>query len=107
MNKKLPSVFANKNIGNLKNNNNVYCSYQDKVSPTKEVQKTSLIGQSVNQKINTIFRSPNYIYKADVLITLDNKTITKRIIGRNSTSLITSDNEVIPISSIVDIDYKK
>lgn len=106
MNKKLPGVFANKNIGDLKNNNNVYCSYEDR-SPQKDSSaRTSLIGQNVNQKINTIFKSSNYIYKADVVINLEKGTVTKRIIGKNGTSLITSENELIPISSIIDIDYQ-
>ena len=55
------------------------------------------------QKINSIFTSSNYIYKADVEIKLKDKTINKRVIGKNKTHLITIDNELISISDILDI----
>src|SRR5574344_2793586 len=102
MNKKLPGIFANKDLRNVNNNTKVYYSYQK-----KEETPRSLIGKSVLQKINTIFSSNNYIYKVDVVITLNDKKITKKIIGKTKTQLITMDNELIPINDIIDIDYKK
>ena len=51
-----------------------------------------------------MFNSTSYIYKADVKITLKNGSISKRIVGRNSTHLITIDNELIPITDILDIE---
>lgn len=102
MNKKLPGIFANKDLRNVNNNSKVYYSYQK-----KEETPRSLIGKSVLQKINTIFSSNNYIYKIDVVITLNDKKITKKIIGKTKTQLITMDNELIPINDIIDIDYKK
>ena len=68
---KLPKVFANKNIRNA-NNNSVYYSKFDEKN-----KRTSLIGKSVRDKIDAIFNAKNYIYKADVEITLEDKTITK------------------------------
>ena len=59
--------------------------------------------KNVNQKINDIFNSSTYVYKADVLIKLKNGEVVKKIVGRNSKHLITMDNELIPISDIVDI----
>ena len=44
-----------------------------------------------------------YVYKADVEIVLKDKKIIKRIIGKNDGSLITIDNELIPLSEIKDI----
>ncbi len=110
MEKKLPGVFANKNIGNLKNNERVYYSSKDEQKKDynhADNQLPSLIGQNVQQKINTIFSSSNYVYKADVEITLDTGKIIKRIIGRNTNNLVTMDNELIPINKIIDIEYKK
>lgn len=101
MDKKLPNIFANKDIGNVKNNEDVYRSY------TKKDDSPSLIGKSVNQKIQTIFNSNNYIYKADVVITLEDEVVTKRIIGKTANHLITNNNELISIDKIVDINYKK
>ncbi|MGE5456649.1 MAG: hypothetical protein ACM3O4_06085 [Ignavibacteriales bacterium] len=114
MEKKLPGVFANKNINNLNNNNKVYYSSKETIRNTvtpkknkKDDRLPSLIGQSVEQKINTIFNSVNYVYKAKVEITLEDGKVTKNIIGKNSNSLITMENELIPISKIIDIEYKK
>ena len=56
--------------------------------------------------LNDIFNSSDYIYKADVEIKLKNVTVTKRIVGRNSTHLITIDNELIPLTDIIDIKRK-
>ena len=58
---------------------------------------------TIEQKIANIFNSPNYIYKIDVVIVTDNNTLTKRIVGKTKTNLITMDNEYIPINSIRDI----
>lgn len=114
MEKKLPGIYANKNISNLNNNEKVYYSSKETTRNTTSTKKNkkddrlpSLIGQSVEQKINTIFNSVNYIYKAKVEITLEDGKITKNIIGRNNSNLITMDNELIPISKIIDIEYKK
>lgn len=112
MKNKLPGVYANKSISNLNNNEKVYYSNKDSnITTTKKNKKDdrlpSLIGQSVEQKINTIFNSSNYVYKAKVEITLEDGKVTKNIIGRNNVSLITMDNELIPIDKIIDIEYKK
>ena len=98
---KLPKVFANKNIRNA-NNNSVYYSKLDEKN-----KRPSLIGKSVRDKIDAIFNAKNYIYKADVEITLEDKTITKRIIGRGPDYILTMQNERININDIIDINYDK
>lgn len=103
MEKKLPKVFANKIEGKSGNNEDVYCSF-DKNETSNEERTSTLKGKNVNQKINEIFNSNSYIYKADVKITLKNDIVHKRIVGRNATHLITIDNELIPITDIVDIE---
>lgn len=104
MDKKIPKVFANK-VDSDGNNEKVYHSTDKVINDKKEISKFSF-EKNINQKINDIFNSSSYIYKADVLIKLKNETVTKRIVGRNSTHLITMDNELIPISDIVDIKMK-
>ena len=37
-------------------------------------------------------------------LTLKDEVVTKRIVGRNATHLITIDNELIPLTDIVDIE---
>lgn len=95
--KELPKVFHNKIDKKFDNNRSVFYS-----NNTYEEDR-SVDTRTVLQKINDIFSSPNYVYKANVEITLKDKKVTKRIIGRNKNYIITMDNDLIPISDIVDI----
>lgn len=107
MEKKLPKVFANKVEGKAGNNEDVYYSYgKDNNDDRTSSVTPKLKGKNINQKINEIFNSSNYIYKADVKLTLKNGTVTKRIVGRNTTHLITIDNELIPLTDIIDVELK-
>lgn len=99
--KDLPKVFHNKIDKKFDNNRSVF--YSNNNYEENEVKD----GRSVLQKINDIFSSPNYVYKANVEITLKDKKITKRIIGRNKNYIITMDNDLIPITDIVDIKSTK
>lgn len=103
MDKKLPSIFANKIDKPLSNNERVAYGAKEKKSETEERSSTS--NKNVTQKISEIFSSPRYVYKADVKIVTKNGTFTKKIIGQNNTHLITIDNELFPISDIVDIAF--
>ena len=95
--KDLPKVFHNKIDKKIENNRNVFYSNNSYNDNTKTNTR------SILQKINEIFSSPNYVYKANVEITLKDKKVTKRIIGRNKNYIITMDNDLIPIADIIDI----
>ena len=95
--KELPKVFQNKIDKKINNNESFYYSNLKDNSIEPQDSKTII------QKINEIFSSPNYVYKANVEITLKDKVLNKRIIGRNKDYIITMDNELIKISDIVDI----
>ena len=95
--KDLPNVFHNKINKKFNNNRNVY--YSNNTYEDNSVADT----RTILQKINDIFSSPNYVYKANVEITLKDKKVTKRIIGRNKNYIITMDNDLIPITDIIDI----
>lgn len=112
MMKKLPKVFAN-NLDEVHNNDTVFYSKDNNLkvsvddSDRNSIEEYKILkGNTVAQKINEIFTSPYYIYKAEVEITLEDGVIVKKIIGKNNQNLITMDNELIPISSIKDIKYK-
>jgi hypothetical protein len=98
--KDLPKVFQNNVDKKFNNNSSVYYSSNDTRSLNSRETKDN---RTILQKINEIFSSPNYVYKANVEISLKDKKVTKRIIGRNKDFLITMDNTLIPISDIVDI----
>ena len=95
--KDLPKVFHNKINKKIENNRKVFYSNNNYNDNTITDTRTVL------QKINEIFSSPNYVYKANVEITLKDKKVTKRIIGRNKNYIITMDNDLIPITDIIDI----
>ena len=109
MNKKLPKVFQNKIDKDISNNNKFYYSANkdENNNETKGETKSKIIKpNNINKKINEIFSSPSYVYKASVEITTKDSTITTKIIGRNKSYLITMDNKTIPINDIVDIKIK-
>ena len=100
MKDKLPHVFANKIDKDVGNNENVYHDKNDIHVDMKDDKMT------INQKINRIFSSSRYVYKADVDIVLkDGSRVSKKVIGRNKNELITMDNELIRISDIEDIEF--
>lgn len=102
MEKKLPKVFANP--VEKTTNRSVAYSKKEEVVPEKKSTPV-LTGQTIYQKLNTIFNSTKYVYKADVVIKTKDGTLTKKIIGKNQNHLITIDNELIPLSDIIDIEY--
>lgn len=109
MDKKLPKVFQNKIDKDISNNNKFYYSANKdindnliKENANKEITKP----KNINKKINEIFASPTYVYKANVEITTNDSTITTKIIGRNKSYLITMDNKTIKIDDIIDIKVK-
>ena len=104
MEKKLPGIFASKVDKKAGNNEDVYYSSHETREDTRQ-EKVSHF-RNVNQKINDIFNSPNYIYKADVIIKTNSGEVTKRIVGKNATHLITIENELIPLTEIKDIRMK-
>ena len=97
--KDLPKVFHSSASKKFNNNSNVYYSSNNRNNSNDDIKDS----RTITQKINEIFASPNYIYKANVEITLKDRKVTKRIIGRNKQYIITMDNNLIPISDIVDI----
>lgn len=106
MDKKLPSIFANKIDKKLENNSRVCVTKNGEKEevPKKEIKMDV---KDINKKISGIFASPKYVYKVSVTITLKDKIITKKIIGKNNKYIITIDNELIPIEDILDIEFTK
>ena len=98
MNKRLPNIFK----GTVKKSSNQVNSVIEKDKPIIH-DKEEIV--SVKKQIKDIFTSTSFIYKADTLIKLNTgETIKKTIIGKNNNSLITMDDELIDISSIVNIE---
>lgn len=108
MSKELPKVFANK-INKEINNNSMYSVNKDNIINKDNViiDDNKIYIDSVKQKINNIFSSYRYVYKADVIIKTKNGEIIRKVIGRNGNNLITMDNELIDINNILDIEFRE
>lgn len=105
MKKDLPNIFANK-IEKTINNNKKYSVSKNEEEIITTKQKP-IMEKNINQKINEIFNSPRYVYKAKVYIKTNDVEMTKQIVGRNGNSLITIENELINISDIKDIKFSE
>lgn len=96
MDKDLPNIYK----GVVNNSNN-----QDSSILKEEVKKEVKTNKDIENDIKKIFTSKDFIYRADVLITLkDNSKLKKTIIGTNNNSLITMDDELIDINNISEIE---
>jgi len=99
MKKKLPSLYK----GKVKNNNS---NQKESIVGNEKVIVKEENTKPVSRQIKDIFSSPNYVYKADVSITLNTGEIIKKtIIGKTNNSLITMDDELIDVSNISQIDF--
>ena len=103
MSKELPKMYQTKINKPINSIQKVYSSINNSNTEDRSYNKYSDI--SLDKKIDNIFNSYDYVYKADVTIVTDEGTVSKRIVARNKNNLITIDNEFIPISVIRDI-YK-
>ena len=99
MNKK-HNLFVNPISRSLDNNDRIYYSSKENNEFRGNIKKES----NVMQKINTIFSSSNYVYKAKVRITFKDREEIKMIVGKNRNNLITMDNELIKIIDVIDIE---
>lgn len=107
MSRELPEMYRNSFDKEIKNNEYVFSTLDKRNNNNLKRKRNKNVNDrfTIEQKIFNIFNSKDYIYKADVTIVTDTQTFNKRIVGKNSSNLITIDNEYIPISTIRDI-YK-
>lgn len=108
MKKELPKMYQTRINKVVPSIQKVYSTLDTRheVSEVKEeITGTRYSSISIEKKIDNIFNSPDYVYKADVTIVTDTETLRRRVIARNRNNIITINNEYIPISIIRDI-YK-
>lgn len=114
MEKKLPKVFANPQEKTFTNNEKVYYSKDNSSLESNQKSKETDDGllrgtedKNIYQKLNEIFTSERYVYKADVEIITKTGKINTKVIGQNRTHVITMDNQLIPITDIEDIKFSE
>ena len=105
MKKILPSLYKGKVKNNNKNQKQIVLGkIEDNI--TNVVVNDEKEEKNINRRIKDIFNSPNYVYKANVSIIMDdNQNLKKTITGRTNNSLITIDDELIDVSKIIQIDF--
>lgn len=103
--RQLPPIFKVSN--NIRDTNQKY--YYEKVTnkiKPKEIKKTIDNNLSIEEKINKIFKTKGYAFNIPVEITFSNKTVNTYLALKRNDSIITLDNEVIPISTITSLEIK-
>lgn len=102
MNKKLPNIFVNKNTGIVKNNEEFYYG-KDNINNETKIIDNNMKDILIRKRIDDIFNSSSFIYKARVIITTKDNDKEYTLIGRDKNKLLTIDNETILISDVLDI----
>lgn len=103
MNSKLPKIFkSDVSKEHIHNTKSTYAS-----SFTEKLIKNSNYDNlSVEEKIKKLFRSTKYVFNIGVIIKTSKKDYDTKIIGKVKNSIITYDNDIIPIVEIEDIIIK-
>lgn len=106
MKDKFPGIYKNKIDGiKSKIQKDFYYHAEEERSKdarlSDEDEKNDL---SVIDKINNVFKSPNFVYQADVIIIYKNgKNINEKIVGMKDNYLLTLDGRKIFINDVLDI----
>ena len=105
MEKKLPRVFKKDVSKEHITNTKIYSTNANK-TVTKE-KKTNIDNNlSVEEKLKKLFKSSRYVFNIGVIIKTAKKEYDTKIIGKVKNSIITFENDSIPIVEIEDIIIK-
>lgn len=88
-----PSIYKNPNINPINHNKN------------KTIIKET--NTNVEEELNKIFNGFSYPYNTKVILKTINKEIETYLVKRTKDSIITLDNEIIPIKEIINLSIKK
>lgn len=99
--KKLPKIYQN-NITKKINNNKTICYLKN------EESLDPYIGiPTIQEKIDQVFSGFGYSYNIPVTIKTPNRVYETSLIAKTESNIITLDNDVIPISNIIDFQINK
>ena len=111
MNKKLPSIYRSEGTKKSVNKEVFYSYLEDKKLETEEKkfereEKTDST-LTINETLYQIFNRKGYSFNVPVHIKLKDKELDTFLAARTQTTLLTLDDEVIPIDSIISLQIKK
>ncbi len=95
---KLPKMYHGDISNNIRNNSD-YCVVEE-----EKVDRDSLF--KVKNELDAIFDGMGYTSRIGVIIKTSDMIYNTKIIARTSNNIITKDNDVIPIKSIISIQRK-
>ncbi len=101
MKKEIPKIFINK-INKINNNKEVYYSYKDN-KEIKEKEYDYISEYDMQNKIDELFRSNDFIYKKKFHIKTKYGEKDYTIISKSYDYLLTIDGEKIYIQNIIEI----
>ncbi len=101
--KKLPKVYQNEISKKITNNKTVcYLKEEKEGLRNSESSNTTVLDQ-----LNTIFNGIGYSYNIPVIIKTSSKVYETSLVAKTKNNIVTLDNEIIPISDILEIIIKK
>lgn len=104
MNDKIPKIYKNK-IDKLRTKvQKDFYYHSDNEINNRAITPSKISRSALLDKINAIFKRPDFVYQADVIImykTGENKH--KKVVGLKENYLITLENEKIMLDDILDI----
>ncbi len=103
----LPPIFKVNNRKSPVDHNTRYVYATTKEEQHQEPVKEVLEDVSIEDKINAIFNTRGYSFNIPVEIMFAGKKIETFLAARTKNSLITLDNETIPIATITSLNIKK
>lgn len=111
MKKELPEIFKNKIDTSRSNNKKVYYTSENETKKIDKNKRNTVSNYdenllTVEDKIRKLFKSSRYIFNINVIIKTDKKDYDTKVAGKIKNSLVTVDNDVIPIVEINDIIIK-
>lgn len=101
--KKVPKIFVN-SLGKINNNKEVFYSYKDSDFEYESEKNIVPNEYEIQQKINKLFRSNDFIYKKKFHIKTINGDGTFTVISKSYDYLLTIDGEKILIRNIINIE---
>lgn len=100
---KLPKIYQNRIEKEINNNKKVY--YGNSITSNKEsIQKEE--NKDIETIIDDILSLPTYSFNINLLIHTKEKTYDTSLIAKTQNSIITFDNDKIPLEDIISIEKK-
>lgn len=104
---KLPKIYQNKIEKEINNNKKIYYGSRNESSISPKENSVVSNSEEIENLIDHIFSLPTYSFNIGLLIHTKEKIYDTSLIAKTKGSIITFDNDTIPIKDIIRIEKKK